>query len=353
MASQCDAREGSSWENPIDLSSDEDDDGSYAYEDVFGEDGIWECSDESDEEETYDQVNDNTRTDETDKRCQETVLPGSIRQRYQEAVWSGPIEQRRREAVLSGPIEQRRREAVLSGPIEQRLRRFRPAPPKSFWAVHDRAMTQRFCVLGRQRGGDELCPEESFILAGSTGNVYTIRIARQLSCDCPHARKGNQCKHVIFVLARVLHAPFDLVYQLALLSTELRAIFAAAWTSPAEGYDTSSFQCGGKRRAIEGDCSICFCELESNDAQAIVWCRAACGQNFHRQCMNTWIRKSDRSPRCPMCRRPWELEEQQATTVSLQNAVLNEGYANVGYELGMPSFRDTSSYSQWYTYRSC
>jgi hypothetical protein len=43
-----------------------------------------------------------------------------------------------------------------------------------------------FC-LDRQRGGSEECPTETLKTAGSTGNVYTVRINKLPSCDCPHA----------------------------------------------------------------------------------------------------------------------------------------------------------------------
>ncbi len=57
----------------------------------------------------------------------------------------------------------------------------------------------RFYVLNRSRGGTPDCPEEEVEIAGSTGNIYKVQIARMPACDCPHARNGNQCKHVIYV----------------------------------------------------------------------------------------------------------------------------------------------------------
>lgn len=85
------------------------------------------------------------------------------------------------------------------GGEEKRLRRFRSQEPKSFGEIFDRAMSQRFFVLERRRTGTDECPGEVVELTGSTGNVYTVSIGRQPECNCPHARKGNQCKHIIFV----------------------------------------------------------------------------------------------------------------------------------------------------------
>ncbi len=45
---------------------------------------------------------------------------------------------------------------------------------------------------------------EDFKVLGSTGNVYTVRIAQLPTCDCPDGTKGNHCKHILFVFTRVL-----------------------------------------------------------------------------------------------------------------------------------------------------
>lgn len=42
-------------------------------------------------------------------------------------------------------------------------------------------------------------------MTGSTGNIYTVHIAQQPSCNCPHAKAGNQCKHWLYVRACSSH----------------------------------------------------------------------------------------------------------------------------------------------------
>jgi hypothetical protein len=108
---------------------------------------------------------------------------------------------------------------------EKRLARFKAACPKSIQERVDRVRSQRF-VLGlcliprwvigdwlgsrdrfymidRSREGDEL--KETFKVLGSTGNVYTVTIEQLPKCDCPDATKGNHCKHLVFVLLKVLN----------------------------------------------------------------------------------------------------------------------------------------------------
>ena len=96
----------------------------------------------------------------------------------------------------------------------------------------------------------------------------------------------------------VLKAPSHLEYQLALLTSELHEIFAQ---SPSPTLDTSEEVDPDKpsnRKAIEGDCPICFMSFEP-DSEEIVWCKAACGNNIHRACFEQWAQSQHgREIRC-------------------------------------------------------
>lgn len=106
------------------------------------------------------------------------------------------------------------------------------------------------------------------------------------------------------------------------------------------------------RREVEGECGICLCDLhgsqdgdldeeeesessgdddhddeddyddsdsdsdddddaENNDAddhehlKELVWCKARCGVNFHKQCIDQWL-ETDHASTCPTCRSNWE-----------------------------------------------
>ena len=138
------------------------------------------------------------------------------------------------------------------------------------------------------------------------------------------------------MLSKVLHARPDLVYQLALLSSELREIFASAppIDAPSEG-DSSS----DKRKPIDGDCPICFSELEPDKVSEIVWCRAACGQNMHQECFETWARTKSGKVTCPMCRSEWEGDENMVNRVEKSRGTMSEGYVNVASQLGISTVR--------------
>ncbi len=54
------------------------------------------------------------------------------------------------------------------------------------------------------------------------------------------------------------------------------------------------------RRPIEGDCSICYEDLNSDTPT--VWCRAQCRQNIHADCIDLWhasLEAEDRRKICP------------------------------------------------------
>ncbi|KAK3951429.1 hypothetical protein QBC32DRAFT_162952 [Pseudoneurospora amorphoporcata] len=238
---------------------------------------------------------------------------------------------------------------------EKRLRRFRDKAPQAFAVIYERATTQRFFVLSRERlpvwdtfqGFEELV-----VIAGSTGNVYAVTIARQPKCTCPMGLNNEQCKHIVYVLARVLRAKYEYVYQLALLSCELEEIFDNAPPIVEDGESAAAAGEGGKKRKpIEGDCPICFCELEADKPAEIVWCRAACGQNIHEECLEMWAstkRKQNgggaqAEVTCPYCRSVWEGDDDMVKKIK-KGKVTSEGYYNVADQLGISGVRDTSTY---------
>lgn len=195
-------------------------------------------------------------------------------------------------------------------------------------------------MLDRKRLGTAACPEEKVEMTGSTGNIYVVHIKQLPSCTCPHYQKGNQCKHWIWVMSRVLRAEFKHVYQLALLSEELRAIIAAA--PPIDAPDAAGDH-DRNRKPIEGDCPICYSELEEpHSDDNIVWCRAACGNNIHRHCFETWAKtKRGQDVTCPLCRSVWEGDKDSVKRIQKNRPINQDGYVNVADQLGISGVRGT------------
>ncbi|MCJ1388772.1 hypothetical protein MMC18_001622 [Xylographa bjoerkii] len=223
---------------------------------------------------------------------------------------------------------------------EKRLKMFRKHPPQSYLEKLNRAAEQRMFVLDRVRQGTEEAPEETIEMAGSTGNIYHVSINKLPSCTCPDNRKGNQCKHIVYVLHNVLKAPEDLQYQLAFLSSELRVIFSQAPLPPSQdsGKENDPDH-PSNRKSIDGDCPICFTELDADDKD-ILFCRAACGNNLHRECFEQWARsQAGKTVTCVYCRTPWQGDQSSIKNVKGKGEINEEGYVNIATELGLSGTR--------------
>lgn len=228
---------------------------------------------------------------------------------------------------------------------EKRLRRWRAHAPSAYRDVRERALTQRMFVLDRQRAeSDPESPSETISLAGTTGNIYTITVDKVPTCDCPHARKGNQCKHIVYVLSRVLRAPAELEYQLAFLSSELKDIFARAPPLPSE--TARNDEKDGNRKPVEGECPICCNDFDPKSSESIVYCKAACGNNIHKDCFGQWAAtKTGQTITCPFCRSPWQGDEDQLKLIARSGSRNADGYVNVASQLGLSGRRDYSTYN--------
>ncbi|KAL2837669.1 hypothetical protein BJX68DRAFT_272964 [Aspergillus pseudodeflectus] len=239
---------------------------------------------------------------------------------------------------------------------ERRARRFRKAPPKSFQERLERAVTQRMFVVGQTVDGADGVPEMKFDMVGSTGNLYRTTIGKEPTCSCPDGAKGNQCKHICYVLVKVLKAPIHLQYQLAFLSTELSEIYENSPLRHVKEKAEES-ETDGKRKPVEGDCPICFMEFEPGK-ENIIWCRAACGNNVHANCFQKWAAtQNSRGVRCVYCRSPWQVEDADGRVgmdleqLRTQGQVGEDGYINVASQMGMSGERDYSTYHQHWVRR--
>lgn len=149
------------------------------------------------------------------------------------------------------------------------------------------------------------------------------------------------------VLVRVLKVPPELQYQLAFLTTELRAIIAQA--PPIPSASATNADGPGNRKPIEGDCPICVVEFEPADGEEIVYCKAACGNNVHKQCFEQWAatkKKGSDAVTCPFCRTPWVGDEDSLKRIAKAGKANADGYVNVAGELGISGERGMSC-SSW------
>lgn len=239
---------------------------------------------------------------------------------------------------------------------EERAKLFRSSCSKSCRDRIQRAKTQRLYLVNREVIQES--KECKFVVLGSTGNVYNVFIRQIPACTCPDHERGNLCKHILFVLLKVMGIDSDsfLIYQAAYLESELEEMFEKmnrrrvggavmanekvqakyASLQRGEAAEVGEEEEGGvARKALDAEdnaCPICFDSMD--DESGLTHCRAACGMNFHAECIRRWIAQQRGAPTCPNCRQPWVDNKKRES----------EGYTNLGKLQGQPSRRDTSTY---------
>ncbi|KAI8050991.1 hypothetical protein BDF22DRAFT_694289 [Syncephalis plumigaleata] len=195
----------------------------------------------------------------------------------------------------------------------------------------ERACKQRMFLLAREQQSEL---KQAFTVLGNSQKVYTVTICDIPTCTCMDKifNRDIHCKHVLFVMIKVLRVPHNnpLIWQRALVPSELRAIFAHATPDLAVAGKEASrkakraglllkkqkmlkrvrkFAPTVIRRPIEGDCPICYEELVETDSyNPILWCQLGCGNNLHRVCFNQWKKMkaaSNKEVTCVYCRKSW------------------------------------------------
>jgi hypothetical protein len=253
-----------------------------------------------------------------------------------------------------------------------------------------RALSQRLFLISQAQTSDV---ERSYSVLGSTGNVYRVTIGSRNSCTCPDASRGNLCKHVLFVLVRVLKIPADnpLSHQRIFSEDERRDIFLLAPPPPAqvlaeqrvrqelaklEGRpdDAAAAVAAAAPAAPEAkrveqrptaglECPVCY---EDFGDESTVFCQFSCGQSVHAECFKRWsatlvskrefsippfaficfamrrgscdahTRSAGESVTCPYCRSDWEGPKVVAAAAAAAAAPRSvggsvfRGYVNLG-----------------------
>ena len=272
----------------------------------------------------------------------------------------------------------KRTKKIKSPAPEKRLKRFRSKPTIAIGSRIERAIQQRLFLV--EVSSSTTCPHHggpsiTLNVLGSTGNVYEVTISKIPRCNCPDHTRGNLCKHLLFVMLKVVGLPVNsaLVYQSAYLTNELDEILAMLQartlrlgrdvvaneavrqrhTDMKNGESADAVDSGTslvQRKEVEGiDCPICFEEL-GTDLSQLTYCQQTCGTNFHSGCMQMWIGQAAQrdDPTCPNCRQPW-MDKKAIAHDRKKDGRQNqdEGYQNLGNLQGQSLVRDTSTYHSY------
>lgn len=218
------------------------------------------------------------------------------------------------------PDETSKAEGKLCDPKgagERRPTRFVPKPSARVQERIERAFAHRLYLLSARAEGAGAC----FDVLGSTGNVYGVKLLPSGSeCSClDFAKASGVCKHVLFVMLRVLKLPREdhRVWQTSLVPSELgplveqvRGGLAAAGVvaddTVMRGYRAAQGEGAPKapRRPLPDDCPICFEEMRESAPEALAFC-GVCGHGVHCDCWRRWAAVSRGGEVCPLCRSPF------------------------------------------------
>ncbi|KAJ1652722.1 hypothetical protein IWQ61_007009 [Dispira simplex] len=218
---------------------------------------------------------------------------------------------------------------------EERRRPWIDKPPQCMFLVH------RECVENLKY---------EFRILGSAENMYKVTIAHLPSCNCMDFRMGNHCKHILFVMMKIIRLPAEspLVYQKAWLTSELEDMFKTMIPDPAalasadvvQAYERyrnpdsaqakemvsqdvdanqpEVSQFGVRRRLLacmqeDGDtdhCPVCYDDMTKEDWESskLSWCQRGCGNNIHTECFEMWeshYKNRGQRVNCVYCRYDW------------------------------------------------
>lgn len=162
--------------------------------------------------------------------------------------------------------------------------------------------------------------EREYVVMGSTGNIYNVLIANTPSCTCPdHMTRGNRCKHIYFILLRVMKINEDDEDQDEYSNDELLNMFnnipnitknLIVDDHKKECYDKLKHnkqlnkkddKKEVKQRGTDDLCPICLDDLENGDE--LDYCKYSCGKAVHKICYGMWTKK--KASNCIFCQASW------------------------------------------------
>jgi hypothetical protein len=221
-----------------------------------------------------------------------------------------------------------------------------------------RAVTQRLYLMDEKDNSVPDSLARVYTVLGSTGNVYDVTVQKFPNCTCPDAERGNLCKHILFVFLKVLrldrHSP--LIYQTALLQSELQDMFEAADRHAAQraavmasentiraykatmgvqddkeekGKEEEEAATAAPVQIEEGtECPICYEDIKPDGSEPL------------EDCFLRWSQQSRQKGlqiTCVFCRSEWKVDS--ASGKDPKSRIGREGYLNFADEQGMSGRR--------------
>lgn len=171
--------------------------------------------------------------------------------------------------------------------------------------------------------------EREYAVMGSTGNVYLVKIKSVPTCTCPdYVGRKRRCKHIYFILIRVMGVSEDKTDNENYLSGELVQMFKKipkvthhliADDKYRQIYEKNKDKITPQKmkekdqKETDDLCPICLDDLENGED--LDFCKFSCGKSIHKECF-TMLAKS-KGHTCPFCRQSWDGQTDKLIYVNL------------------------------------
>ncbi len=158
--------------------------------------------------------------------------------------------------------------------------------------------------------------EREYVVMGSTGNVYHVKIDTGCECTCPDfAQRGTRCKHIYFVLIKIMKVIEQNQDKMNFSKEDLLCMFNnipkitnnfMVNNDLRHLYEQKKGTGVVVQRDTKDICAICLDDLENG--LELDYCKYSCGNSVHKECHKMWA--SHHSNQCVFCKSDWNIGSQ-------------------------------------------
>ena len=164
----------------------------------------------------------------------------------------------------------------------------------------------------------------SYMVCGTTKNVYKVTIKNIPMCTCPdNQMRRRRCKHIYFVLCRIMNVSSHRLEDSKKYSNkDLLKMFSnipLVTNNLIVNNDTQKkyvkYKKNGnftievlkiKKQRLDDICPICLDNIKKKSGEQLEYCKYSCGKSVHKICFERWINITHAEKKCVFCRADWE-----------------------------------------------
>jgi hypothetical protein len=185
-----------------------------------------------------------------------------------------------------------------------------------------RGKAQRiFLIMTHEHNSDVL--ERKYEVMGTTGNAYAVTVKNIPTCTCPdHTLRNKRCKHIYFVLTRIMKVEPDQEDIDEYSDQDLRDMFKnippIVDNLKVDNIRLAKFKALNKNSNGEVDikkidqddlCPVCLGEMYDRDEE-LIYCKYSCGNGIHKECFDQYSSKQH-DIKCLFCHKKWITKNNQ------------------------------------------